>query len=475
MVSGLLSALFVLVAGLGMLPPAGARAEVLSGPLRQGEPGSAAGSDGTAPSGSVGGERDPGAQEGGSADAADGGPVLVINVSGLLDPVLVSFVERSISQAEEQDATALVLQLNSEGSVVDDSALTGLARRIVGAEVPVGVWVGPSGAQALGGAAELVGIAEASGMAPGTRLGDLGEQRLPVEEFGPVFGESTDLLEAEVVDDEEALELGLVTQFPAAAPDDADGAGTSVPGAPTVGDFIVNLDGVETREITVEGQRRREPVTVVLFSRLPVLDQLAHTVASPPVAYLLLVAGLALLVFELYTAGIGIAGVVGASCWLAACYGLWVLPTNWWAVALTVAAFVAFAVDVQTGVPRFWTIVGLVLMGTASVRLYDGLSLTWVTLLVAFVGVLLTFLVGMPAMVRSRFSTPAIGREWMVGSVGTAVEEVSETGTVSIDGALWRAETRAEAPIAPGDPVRVVGTQALVLEVHPESRAPSSG
>ena len=33
-----------------------------------------------------------------------------------------------------------------------------------------------------------------------------------------------------------------------------------------------------------------------------------HTVASPAVAYLLFVIGLALLLFELFTAGVGIAG-----------------------------------------------------------------------------------------------------------------------------------------------------------------------
>ena len=36
-----------------------------------------------------------------------------------------------------------------------------------------------------------------------------------------------------------------------------------------------------------------------------------HTVSSPPVAYLLFVIGLALILFELFTAGVGVAGLVG--------------------------------------------------------------------------------------------------------------------------------------------------------------------
>ena len=52
----------------------------------------------------------------------------------------------------------------------------------------------------------------------------------------------------------------------------------------------------------------------VRFTSLTLGAQLMHTVASPSVAYLLLAIGLGLIVFELYTAGIGIAGVVGAAC-----------------------------------------------------------------------------------------------------------------------------------------------------------------
>ena len=85
----------------------------------------------------------------------------------------------------------MVLQVNSEGSVVDDDRFVALARRLGASPVPVDVWVGPSGAQALGGAAELVGLARTTGMAPGTRLGHLGPQVLPegdVQNWLPAHG-----------------------------------------------------------------------------------------------------------------------------------------------------------------------------------------------------------------------------------------------------------------------------------------------
>ena len=151
--------------------------------------------------------------------------------------------------------------------------------------------------------------------------------------------------------------------------------------APTLGDFVVHLPGVETKTVTVGKERRLEPVTQVQFSQLSLLDQLFHTVASPAVAYLLFAVGMALLIFELFTAGVGVAGVVGAGSFILACYGLAVLPTRRWAIALLVLSMVAFAIDVQTGVPRFWTGVGRGALRRRLARCSTtGVSLSWITL-----------------------------------------------------------------------------------------------
>ncbi len=106
-----------------------------------------------------------------------------------------------------------------------------------------------------------------------------------------------------------------------------------------------------------------------------------------------------------------------------------------------------------------------------SLLLYDGVSLSWITLGVAFIGVALTFLTAMPAMVRTRFSTPTIGREWMIGEFGRAVTPISPDGTVQVRDALWRAYTNRATPIEELDRVRVVGIEGLVLEVEPEEGA----
>ncbi len=383
--------------------------------------------------------------------ADDPGRVTIIKVEGLIDPVLADFIERSIADGERTRVVAVVLQLDSSGSVVDDARLRSLATRIHDAKVPVTVWVGPSGSRALGGAAQLAGVSDLIGIAPGARLGKTGELVVDEDQLSPEFLAARERLEGGTIGDKEARQLGV-------APDRR---------AAVIGEFIIELDGVQTKVVTVEGRRVREPVTIPVFSALPVQDQLFHTVASPPAAYLLLLIGLSLIVFELFTAGVGVAGLVGAGCFVLSCYGLAVLPTRPVGIALLVFAIFGFTVDVQTGVPRVWSAIGGVSLVAGSLLLYDGLGLSWITLLVGLVGVPLFMVGGMPAMVRTRFSTPTIGREWMIGEEGEAVTNVSPDGVVRVRGGLWRARTNRATPIELRAGVRVVEVDGLLLEVEP--------
>ena len=381
--------------------------------------------------------------------------VNVVQVSGYLDPVLVDFLTDAIDASERDGAEALVVQLDSPGSVVSAEELDDLIDRVRTARVPIAVWVGESGAEALGGAARLVAAAPLAGMAPRSRLVD--------GTVEPALALVSGLVQ---LNEEESAVLGT---------------------------FIAALDGREVAGATLEtatfaptpGIERDATLTVqARLAKLDVLPRLMHTVASPPVAYLLLSAALVLLVFELFTAGAGVAGGVGAVCAVLAGYGLAVLPTSPWGLALLVVGIFGFSVDVQTGVPRFWTAVGVIAYTLGSLLLFgDGIRLGWLPLVTGCVGVVLIMLAGLPATVRSRFSTPTVGRESMVGEMGEAVAEVAPDGVVRVREALWPARTNRATPVAAGGRVRVTGIDGPLLEVEPEvgaardyrERRPKSG
>ena len=396
------------------------------------------------------------------------GSVDVLQVSGLIDPIVVDAIDEAIARADTDGAQALVLQINSRGAVVGRDDIEALLERIADAPIPIAVWVGPSGARLYGTAAQVLAVADVSGMAAGARVGYIG---VPLSPSGVAvdFGAAESALRQGSVGLSEARELGVFEQR------------VTDRGIATIRNMVDALDGFEEGGQVIETTEeevlddltvRRTTTTTVRFSKLSLVDQVFHTAASPAVAYLLLLAGLCLLVFEFFTAGVGIAGVVGAVAVVLASTGLATLPARGWAVGLILAAVIAFAIDVQVGLPRLWTGVGVLLTVVGSLWLFEplpGATLrpSWITLLAGIGGVVLAFVVGMPSMVRARFATPTIGREWMVGAIGQVVEPVDPDGVVSVGDARWRARTNRATPVEAGQPVRVVAIDGVTLEVEP--------
>jgi membrane-bound serine protease (ClpP class) len=407
------------------------------------------------------------AAEEGSATTVDLPPVDVVEVSGLLDRISADSIRTALERSATNGAQAVVLQVNTRGAVIGRDAMADLLSDIKNSGIPVAIWVGPSGSRLYGLPAQMVAVADVAAMAPGARIGRTGT---PLEVDGaPVsFGTADDVLRSGTLGFLEAREQ-KVLKF---AGDDR--------GVPVLRNILLAMDGVSVKGRTLDtvqdgigenGQVNREATTTRFF-KLGLVPRLFHTVASPPSAYLLFTVGLALLLFEFFTAGVGVAGLVGAVCLLLGAMGFGALPMNGLALVLVLAAFAAFAVDVQVGVPRFWTGAGMVLYVIGSFGLFrsvDGLSLRpgWITMATCIVGVALTYTVGMPSMTRTRFATPTIGRDNLVGETGTALGPVDPEGVVVVNGARWRARVNRSTPLADAQEMRVTGIDGITLEVEP--------
>lgn len=374
----------------------------------------------------------------------DKGCVTLVEAQGLIDDIQVDHLLRVVRDADTSTSTVgVVIQLDSSGVVVSDTRFGELVGAVKSSRVPVSVWVGPSGAEASGGAAELLSVASNTGIANGST----------VTPEPPRTTESGS----------ESEPWGVTLSAKQAV---ADGIVARV--SPTLGDHLVSLPFAPSKVVKKDGQQRREPLTVQRFVTLPLGSEVMHTAASPAVAYLAVVIGLALLLFEFFTAGVGVAGVVGALALILGGYGIGSLPVRGWAVVLLAVAFVAFAIDVQTGIPRFWTGAGLVMFIVATAFLFRDVPRPWLAQFVGVVGIAVTMVSGMPSMVRARFGTPTVGREQLIGRIGTVVSAINPEGVVRVDGAMWRARTHRLTPLDVDAAARVVAIDGLELEVEPE-------
>ncbi|MEX0664165.1 MAG: NfeD family protein [Acidimicrobiia bacterium] len=375
--------------------------------------------------------------------------IVVVQIKGLLDVPNVSLLKDTIKQVNADRRTLLLIQLDARGAIAD---VDPVMRAINRSRVPVVIWVGPPGAEATGGAAVLTAAAHRLFRAPGSTIGSPNPIRLDQSDDGDSG-------------------LTVTGQVPHGQ-------------RPTIGETIVKLDGktietadgehtLSTAKVIGEGRdRRRQPNQEVVFETLDLAGQVQHSLISPTVAYFFLVIGLALIVFEFFAASIGFAAFVGALCVVGALYGFSHLPVHWWAVALLLLSTFGFAIDAQAGGLGFWTAVGSVALIAGSVTLYGGtidLRPSWWAFVVVIASVGMFHVLAIPSFIRARFSTPTVGREGVVGEIGTAEVAVDPDGVVVIRDARWRARTNRATPIAAGGVVRVVSVEGLVLEVEPES------
>jgi len=346
----------------------------------------------------------------------DPGYVEVFEVSGLLDQVLASALEDSITDAQTSGANALILQLNSKQAVISNERLVSIGQAFMNSSIPIEVWVGPSGSTAQGKVAQLALVADSLGVSIGSSIGKTGEIVFSGEEFGSVLIEKTNLLRDDILQWDDAIEADLV-QCERVSVDELGKTLTEKEqlarcANPTLGDFLVNRDSFISEVIETDAGPRLSPLTKTKINRLNLIDQLMHTVASPPITYLLLVSGLALLLFEFFSIGIGIAGVIGAISVALSSYGLTILPIRPWALLLIFFSMIAFAIDIQTVVPRIWTLIGQVMFTVGTIFLYNqtNVQMSWIPMSVGIIGMLVLMARGMPIMIRGRFATTQIER-----------------------------------------------------------------
>ena len=404
----------------------------------------------------------------------------MVQVQGLLDPPTAAMVKDAITAANQGHRTMVVLQIDSRGAVAVDVGQ--IVRMIERSRVPVIAWAGPSGGSAEGGAAVLLQASHRAFVANGASVGPGAPQRLDTPNDPTTAATAAEL--ARLADrngrDPQAAARSATRSFSSS---EAAAAGVVDGVRPTLGEVIVSMDGktvetaagsvtLDTAKVIGQGQaRRRQPNQDVVFDGMGLGAQVQHGLIRPSVAYFLFVVGLALIIFEFFAISIGLVGLVGALALVGGCYGFSHLPTHWWAVGLLLLAMFGLSVDVQAGGLGFWTGVGGISLVAGSIFLYGGssrLDVPWWVMLLVIGGTILFFIWGMTAAVRARFSTPTVGREGMVGKMGTAEVPIDPDGVALIDGARWRSRTNRATPIGAGDVLRVIEVDGLVLEVEPE-------
>jgi membrane-bound serine protease (ClpP class) len=415
--------------------------------------------------------------------SAQNSSVLVAEISGPVTPTMASYFERSIARAEQSDAQALAIILDTPGGAVD--VTLEIVQIFRNADVPIIVFVGPSGAQAASAGSLITLAGHAAGMAPETVIGAAS----PVDGSGADIEETlyqklTEDLKATMRNlttrrGETAVELAesMIDEATAVTGDEALEAGLIDAVATDLDDLLTQLDGltveVNGQEVTLQTAGATQE-----SSEMSAVERVLHALSNPLLIGLLITIGVQAILIEISNPGGWVAGFIGFVCLALGLYGLGTLPANWLGLGLLVLAFVLFILEVKTPATGVLAIAGvitflaglLVLFNSPGSPEFARISIAGAIGITAFASAFFLFVLA--KALQAQTSRPLVGDEALVGMVGPVrsalapskkVEAGLTQGTVLISGELWRAI--GEEEIDRGEQVIVKSVDGFTLRV----------
>lgn len=415
----------------------------------------------------------------GTARAA-GPHVDVVTIDTAINPAAASILDRAVETAEKDEATTLVIQLDTPGG--DLGSMTRMVQRILHARLPIIVYVSPAGGRAASAGTFITLAAPVAAMAPSTQIGAA----------HPVGGDGRDIpgvLGEKVTNYSASQIVGLATLYnrsavwaesavrQSASLNDTQAVQKQSDGKPVVdlqasslSDLLTKVDG-RTVKLTngtqVTLQTANLPVT---FIRRGPFDRLESLILNPNVAVIAFVLGAFGVTVEIFNPGLILPGVVGAIGSIVFLFDIGTIPVNFAGLALLAAALVMFVLDVKLTSHGALTIGGMVAMFLGATLLFNtGPTAVTTSPVVTstMVGVL-----GVGSFLLMRMALKAhqlpvtTGQEGMIGAIATVTTTLEPTGYVRVHGELWHAEVDSvTSPVFVGEQVRIAGISGLKLHV----------
>jgi len=416
--------------------------------------------------------------------------VVRIDIDGEIEPVLAQYVENGIARAADEHASLILIRMDTPGGLGE--SMRAIIQAILGSQVPVAIYVEPSGARAASAGFFILESADVAAMSPGTETGAAS----PLLEVGGFPVQVDPTLRKKIMQDTLAFLRSYVSRRGRNVPlaEKAVTDATAYSAKEALNDHLIDLIADSESSLIAELNGRaitrfdgsqttlRLDHPVIVDYQMSARERFLSRIVQPDAFFILLIVGLLGLYVEFTHPGLVAPGVIGGICLILALFAMHMLPvtmTGFLLILLAIALFVLEAKFSGHGILGIGGVISLVLGAVLLVR--SPMTTGGVGLGVAF-GVALPFAVFFiliaRLVLRSRSWKPETGTESLVGALGDVTEPIGTAkGMVFVNGELWRA-TRAETdaiagPIPKGARVRVVKVKGLTLYVEPADTPPA--
>ena len=381
--------------------------------------------------------------------------VLVLTVNGIINPASAEYIGKSIKRANEQKAEAVVIELDTPGGL--DTSMRDIVKDIIGSEVPVIVYVSPSGARAASAGVFITLAAHVAAMSPGTNIGSA----------HPVgVGEKMDKVMSEKVTNDAAAyikSLAERTGRNSKWAEDAVRKSVSATEAEALKEKIIDFVSDDLNIL----------LSTVVREEMSLRHKILNVITDPNVAYMLMLLGFYGLFFELTNPGSIFPGVMGGICLILAFYAFQTLPVNYAGLLLIILAIILFILEIKIISHGVLTIGGVIAMLLGSLMLFESpgpfMKLSLFLILPAVIVTALFFTVVVGLAYRAYKRKPVTGSEGLVGMGGIANADITkDSGIVLLHGEIWSAYS--DETISKGEKIVVEAVSGLKVKVKKMTR-----
>ncbi|MFQ5779230.1 MAG: nodulation protein NfeD [Nitrospiria bacterium] len=402
---------------------------------------------------------------------AEAAAIHVVAYEGIINPVSSELITAAIKKAEDAEVEALIIQLDTPGGL--DLSMRDIVKAMIASEVPIIIYVAPSGGRAASAGVFITLAAHVSAMAPGTNIGAahpvaMGgkeideEMKKKLENDAAAYirslaerqGRNASWAEEAVrksvsITEREALELNVIDLI-----------------AEDLSDLTKKIDGRTV--VTMKGSHVLATAGAeIIKNPISLRIRILQAISDPNVAYILMLLGTTGLIAELYSPGAIFPGVAGAICLILAFFAFQTLPINYAGLLLILLAIVLFIAELL--VPSFGIlgIGGVTALLIGSLMLIDtdipSLRVSPQVILTSTSMAALFFFLILRAAWRSQRSRTETGVERLVGKIGVAQADLSPSGPFRLQGEIWQAES--EETIRAGEEAEVIEVVGLKLKI----------
>lgn len=401
--------------------------------------------------------------------------IITIKADGVVNPAMSEFISLSIDEAVSEKADALVIELDTPGGL--DASMRNIVQDIIASEIPVIVYVSPSGARAASAGVFITLSAHVAAMAPGTNIGaahpvGLGgkmdktmlekaenDAAAYIKSIAEKRGRNTEWAEKAVresvsITEKEALKLNVIDIS-----------------SPNLTSLLESIDN-RIVELSIGKHTIKTKGIPVRQKEMGIRHKILNIISDPNIAYVLMMLGFYGIFFELTNPGAIFPGVFGVISLILAFYSFQTLPVNYAGLLLIILAIILFILEITIVSHGLLTIGGIISMIIGSLMLFESpqpfFQLSLKVILPAVFLTALFFSLSIWLAVKAYRRKPKTGVEGLTGITGTAKTDIHNEGMVFVHGEIWRAWS--DVPIKAGKKVIVEKVEELKLKVRPKKK-----